>query len=165
MHRIKNCLLAALPAALTVVPAHAQTRLFTDYGLELCDSSRPGEPRCTELSGGIEVKLTGATRRDVSGRTLYEATTADGATKGWITESERKNLLSDERVQMSCTQGLRIGMSEADVLASCWGKPRSRRRTGVEGLMRDQWSYGDGRYLYFDNGRLLAIEDVTGALR
>jgi hypothetical protein len=31
--------------------------------------------------------------------------------------------------------------------------------------MRDQWSYGDGRYLYFDNGRLLAIEDVTGALR
>jgi len=59
---------------------------------------------------------------------------------------------------MSCTENLRIGMSEADVLASCWGKPRSRRRTGVEGLMRDQWSYGDGRYLYFDNGRLLAIE-------
>jgi len=158
MHRIQHCVLAALLAVLIIVPAHGQTRLFTDYGLELCDSSRAGEPRCTELSGGIEVKLTGATRRDAGGRTLYEATTADGATRGWITESQRRNLLSDDRVQMSCTGNLRIGMSEEEVLASCWGKPRSRRRTGVEGLMRDQWSYGDGRYLYFDNGRLLAIE-------
>jgi hypothetical protein len=24
--------------------------------------------------------------------------------------------------------------------------------------MRDQWIYGEGRYLYFDNGRLFAIE-------
>jgi hypothetical protein len=156
--RIKNSVLAALPAVLMFVPAHAETRLFTDYGLELCESSGPGE-NCTELSGGIEVKLTGATRRDARGRTLYEATTADGATKGWITASQRKSLLSDDRVQtMSCTQNPRIGMSEEEVLASCWGKPRSRRRTGVEGLMRDQWIYGDGRYLYFDNGRLFAIE-------
>jgi hypothetical protein len=49
-------------------------------------------------------------------------------------------------------------MSEEQVLASCWGKPKSRRRVGVEGLMRDQWIYGEGRYLYFDNGRLFAIE-------
>ena len=157
-HRIKNSLLAALPAVLMFVPAHAETRYFTDFGLDLCEASRPGE-HCTELGGGIEVKLTGATRRDAGGRTLYEATTRDGATKGWITESQRRSLLSDDRVQtMSCTQSPRIGMSEQEVLASCWGKPRSRRRTGVEGLMRDQWIYGDGRYLYFDNGRLLAIE-------
>jgi hypothetical protein len=158
MHRIRNSVLAALPAVLMFVPAHAETRLFTDYDLELCDASRPGESHCTELSGGIEVKLTGATRRDASGRTLYEATTADGATRGWITEAQRKGLLSDDRVQTSCSENLRIGMSEEEVLASCWGKPRSRRRTGVEGLIRDQWSYGDGRYLYFDNGRLFAIE-------
>jgi hypothetical protein len=160
IHRIKNSVLAALPAVLMLVPAHAETRYFTDFGLDLCESSRPGEqPRCTELGGGIEVKLTGATRRDARGRTLYEATTPDGVTKGWITESEKKSLLSDDRVQtMSCTQDLQIGMSEQEVLASCWGKPRSRRRTGVEGLMRDQWIYGDGRYLYFDNGLLFAIE-------
>jgi hypothetical protein len=160
LHRIKHSLWVALPAVLLAVPAHAETRYFTDFGLDLCEAARPGEqPRCTELSGGIEVKLTGATRKDAGGRTLYEATTRDGATKGWITESQRKSLLSDDRVQtMSCTQSPRIGMSEEEVLASCWGKPRSRRRTGVEGLMRDQWSYGDGRYLYFDNGRLLAIE-------
>ena len=159
IHRIKHSLLAALPALLMVVPAHAETRFFTDYGLEFCDSSTPGEPRCTELSGGIEVKLTGATRKDASGRTLYEVTTAIGATKGWITETEKKSLLSADRAQAtSCAQSPRIGMSEEEVLASCWGKPRIRRRIGVEGLMRDQWIYGDGRYLYFEDVRLFAIE-------
>jgi hypothetical protein len=157
IYQIKNSLLAALPAALMFVPAHGETRLFTDFDLDLCESSRPGE-NCTELSAGIEVKLTGATRRDARGRTLYEVTTLDGAAKGWITESQRKSLLIEDRVQMSCTQDPRIGMSEEEVLASCWGKPQNRRRTGVEGLMRDQWIYGDGRYLYFDNGRLFAIE-------
>jgi hypothetical protein len=70
-------------------------------------------------------------------------------------------VLIEDRVQMSCTQDPRIGMSEEEVLASCWGKPQNRRRTGVEGLMRDQWIYGDGRYLYFDNGHLVAIEEAV----
>jgi hypothetical protein len=159
LHRIRISVLAALPAILTLVPAHAETRLFTDYGLELCDSSGPGQPNCKELPGGIEIKLTGTTRRDANGRTLYEATTRDGAARGWITESQKRGLLVDDRPQaMSCSQTPQIGMSEAAVLASCWGKPKSRRRVGVEGLMRDQWIYGDGRYLYFDDGRLFAIE-------
>jgi len=158
IHQIKNTLLIASPAALLFVTAHAQTRLFTDFDLDLCESSRPGES-CSELSAGIEVKLTGATRRDSRGRTLYEVTTPDGAVKGWITEIQRKSLLIQERVQTSCTQDPRIGMSEEEVLVSCWGKPRNRRHIGVEGLMRDQWIYGDGRYLYFDNGHLIAIEE------
>ena len=160
IHQIKNSLLAALPAALMFVLAHAETRLFTDFDLDLCESSRPGE-NCTELSAGIEVKLTGATRRDARGRTLYEVTTLDGAAKGWITEIQRKSLRIEDRVLMSCTQDPRIGMSEEEVLVSCWGKPRNRRHIGVEGLMRDQWIYGDGRYLYFDNGHLVAIEEAV----
>ena len=96
--RIRNSLLAAVPAVLILVPAHAETRYFTDFGLDLCEASRTGE-NCTELGGGIEVKFTGATRKDARGRTLYEATTADGATKGWITESQRKSLLSENRAQ------------------------------------------------------------------
>ena len=159
IHRIKISVLAALPAALMVVLAHAETRFYTDYGLELCDAAKPEEPRCAELSGGIEIRFTGATRKDASGRTLYEATTVSGA-KGWITESQKRDLLSADRVEAttSCSQSPRIGMSEEEVLASCWGKPKIRRRIGVEGLMRDQWIYGDGRYLYFDDGRLFAIE-------
>src|SRR3954463_7780164 len=93
MHRFESLLLAALPAVLMLVAAHAETRLFTDYGLELCEPASPGEqPRCTELAGSTEVKLTGATRKDAGGRTLHEATTRDGATKGWITESQKSSL-------------------------------------------------------------------------
>jgi len=160
IHRIRNLLLAFLPTLLMLGPVHAEMRYFTDYGLELCEDASPGEqPRCTELSGGAEVKFTGATRKDAKGRTLYEATTRAGTTKGWITESEKRGLLSDDHVEAtSCSQTPQIGMSEDEVLASCWGKPKARRTIGVEGLMRDQWVYGDGRYLYFDNGRLFAIE-------
>jgi hypothetical protein len=149
-----------LSAVLMVVPAHAETRYFTDFGLDLCEAAAPGEqPHCTELSDAVELKFTGATRKDARGRTLYEATTRDGATKGWITESQKRALLVDDRPQaVSCSETPQIGMSEDQVLASCWGKPKSRGSIGVEGLMRDQWVYGDGRYLYFDNGRLFAIE-------
>jgi len=142
-----------------LVPAQAATRYYTDYGLELCDSSGAGEPRCTEVSGGTEIRFTGATRKDAAGRTLYEVTTPISTAKGWITEAQKGGLLSADRVDTtSCSQSPRIGMSEDEVLASCWGKPKTRRRIGVEGLMRDQWIYGDGRFLYFDNGRLFAIE-------
>ena len=160
IHRLKNSLLAALPAVLMVVPAHAEMQYFTDYGLELCEAAAPGEqPRCTELPGGTEVKFTGVTQKDAKGRTLYEATTRAGTAKGWITESQKRSLLADERVQAtSCWQTPQVGMTEDEVLASCWGKPKIRRSIGVEGLMRDQWVYGDGRFLYFDHGRLFAIE-------
>ena len=160
IHRIRNSLLAALPAVLMFVPAHAETRYFTDFGLDLCEAANAGEqPRCTELSDAVELKFTGATRKDARGRTLYEATTRDGATKGWITESQKRGLLVDDRpAAVSCSQTPQVGMTEEQVLASCWGKPKSRRSIGVEGLMRDQWVYGDGKFLYFDNGRLFAIE-------
>ena len=49
-------------------------------------------------------------------------------------------------------------MSEQEALKTCWGRPKFRRRVGVEGLMRDEWVYGEGRYLYFDNGKILAIQ-------
>jgi hypothetical protein len=158
--RIRNALLAALPAVLIVASAHAETRYFTDFGLDLCEAANPGEqPRCTELSDAVELKFTGATRKDAKGRTLFEATTRDGSAKGWITDSQKRGLLVDDRPQaISCSETPQIGMSEEQVLASCWGKPKSRRKVGVEGLMRDQWIYGEGRYLYFDNGRLFAIE-------
>jgi hypothetical protein len=160
LHRSKNLLLAVLPAALMAAPAHAETRYFTDFGLELCEAANPGEqPRCKELSDAVEIKFTGATRKDAKGRILYEAATRDGSAKGWITESQKQGLIVDDRPQaISCSQTPRVGMTEQQVLASCWGKPKSRRQIGVEGLMRDQWVYGEGRYLYFDNGRVFAIE-------
>jgi len=152
-----------LAVVLTVFPAQAETRWVGGYGLELCELNQSDKPKCVYLSTGREVELTGNRRRDAVGTTLYEVITTDGALKGWVSKSERDSLdLEDPSIigstQTSCNEP-EVGMSEQDVLATCWGKPRYRKRVGVEGLMRDQWVYGDGKFLYFDDGRLLAIEE------
>jgi hypothetical protein len=156
-----------LALLLSVFPAQAETRWVGGYGLEVCQlkGNQFDRSKCAYLSTGREVDLTGTSRRDGSGEIFYELRTTDGALKGWISKSERDTALESanpgigaDNKQTSCIEP-EIDMSEQEALASCWGKPRFRRRVGVEGLMRDQWVYGNGRNLYFDNGRLLAIEE------
>ena len=56
------------------------------------------------------------------------------------------------------TQGVKLGMSPADVLASAWGKPdRKNRSISAKGTV-EQWVYPDGQYLYFVNDALTRIE-------
>lgn len=56
------------------------------------------------------------------------------------------------------SEGVRVGMSEQDVLASSWGRPRKINRTTRASGVSEQWVY-DGGYLYFDNGVLTAIQN------
>lgn len=164
---LRIALIAALIALPWAARAQMEERWVGASGLTLCGPTGFGPRTCERLAPGTKVLFTGATRRDAAGRTQYEVTTEDGDTRGWVTASERDRSLEpedpydrEERARAACTQNQpRVGMSEQEVLSTCWGKPQYRRRTGVEGLMRDQWVYGDGKYLYFDNGHLLAIEE------
>lgn len=54
---------------------------------------------------------------------------------------------------------VRIGMSQQQVLASRWGAPVDIRRSITASHTREQWIYSQQRYLYFDNGRLDAIQE------
>jgi hypothetical protein len=145
---------------LTVVQAKAEMRRVGGYGLTLCNIR---QTNCVRLSTGTEIFLTGNIRRDPSGRTLYEAITTNGAAQGWFSERERDTEAptsenSSRYETDSCNGEPRVGMSEQEVLKTCWGKPKYRRRVGVEGLMRDEWVYGDGKYVYFDEGHVLATQ-------
>ncbi len=51
-----------------------------------------------------------------------------------------------------------LGMNK-EMCIEAWGTPISRNRTMVNGLISEQWVYGWGTYLYFDNGKLTAIQD------
>jgi hypothetical protein len=51
-----------------------------------------------------------------------------------------------------------LGMNKEMCIAS-WGNPIDINRTIVKGLTSEQWVYGWGTYLYFDNGLLSAIQD------
>ena len=55
--------------------------------------------------------------------------------------------------------GVRIGMTKEQVKNSNWGRPNSiNRSTGSFGT-HEQWIYGGGNYLYFDNGVLTSIQN------
>lgn len=53
---------------------------------------------------------------------------------------------------------VRLGMT-AEMCRASWGRPESINRTSVEGLVSEQWVYGGGNYLYFDNGILTSIQN------
>ncbi|WP_088226122.1 hypothetical protein [Desulfosporosinus sp. FKB] len=58
------------------------------------------------------------------------------------------------------TQGVRIGMTEQEVLDSSWGKPQKTNKTITAYGTTEQWVYADGNgYLYFDNGILTAVQN------
>lgn len=56
--------------------------------------------------------------------------------------------------------GARIGMTMNQVLnKTSWGEPQSVNRTTTRYGVREQWVYGNGNYLYFENGKLTAIQN------
>lgn len=55
-------------------------------------------------------------------------------------------------------EGVRIGMSKEQVLASNWGKPRKINRTSGANYEHEQWVY-DGGYLYFQGGLLTTVQN------
>ncbi len=56
-------------------------------------------------------------------------------------------------------QGVTIGMSKEQALASSWGKPQKVNRTISAYGEREQWVYGGSNYLYFENGTLTSIQN------
>jgi hypothetical protein len=63
-----------------------------------------------------------------------------------------------EEVARKKKEGVRVGMSKEDVVASMWGKPRKINRTTTAHGTREQWVY-DGGYLYFDEDTLTTIQN------
>jgi len=55
--------------------------------------------------------------------------------------------------------GVRIGMSEQDVLESNWGKPNDINTTTTASHVRQQWVYSYKGYLYFTDGILTSIQN------
>jgi len=71
-----------------------------------------------------------------------------------------KSLPTEAEVKaLAKTQGVRIGMTQQEVLDSSWGKPNKVNRTITANGTREQWVYDNGGYLYIDNGILTAIQN------
>lgn len=79
--------------------------------------------------------------------------------------SAQKTLQTEKRLADAAekkrkkSQGVSIGMSQTDVLESSWGKPKRINRTINKYKTREQWVYGNGYYLYFEDGVLSSIQN------
>ncbi|WP_291990629.1 hypothetical protein [Candidatus Accumulibacter sp. ACC007] len=79
-------------------------------------------------------------------------------------EAERENRDSEVAATKSAVatrkrDGVSLGMSEEDAIASSWGKPRHINRTQTSYGTSEQWVYGNGNYLYFTDGKLTRIQN------
>ena len=72
------------------------------------------------------------------------------------TEQEQKKLAA-EAAECRRRGGVNIGMSKAQVLASCWGKPQRVNTTYTAGLQHEQWVYGNN-YVYLRDGVVTSIQ-------
>lgn len=52
-----------------------------------------------------------------------------------------------------------IGMTASEVKASSWGSPNDINKTTTENGVHEQWVYGNGRYIYLDDGVVTAIQE------
>jgi hypothetical protein len=73
-------------------------------------------------------------------------------------EKESAAIAKREKIKKK-KEGVRIGMSQQDVLDSSWGKPTKINTTTRASGVREQWVYGSGNYLYFENGTLTSIQN------
>lgn len=75
-----------------------------------------------------------------------------------IENRQQKTYISAEQARKR-REGVSIGMTQDDVLASSWGRPKHIHKTTTVTSTREQWVYGTGSYLYFENSRLIAIQN------
>jgi hypothetical protein len=76
--------------------------------------------------------------------------------------ADLKALEKKEAAQLAAEKrkkGVSIGMTQADVLASSWGRPESINKSHYASGTHEQWVYGSGSYLYFENGILSSIQN------
>lgn len=74
-----------------------------------------------------------------------------------IATADRQEAAAMKRSKRS--QGVSIGMSKEDVIASSWGRPQRINKTTNAYGTSEQWVYGNGGYLYFDNDSLVSIQN------
>lgn len=73
------------------------------------------------------------------------------------------NVLSEhkttEEKEKRKQQGVYLGMTKQQVLDSSWGEPQKINTSIGSWGTHEQWVYGNGNYLYFENGKLTSIQN------
>lgn len=73
--------------------------------------------------------------------------------------AEQRAAKEAKQKEKSKSQGVYIGMTKQQVLDSMWGEPIKINTTTTKYGVSEQWVYPNNNYLYFENGKLTAIQN------
>ena len=73
--------------------------------------------------------------------------------------AEQKTAKKAKEKEKKKSQGVYIGMTKQQVLDSMWGDPTKINKTTTKYGISEQWVYPNNNYLYFENGKLTAIQN------
>lgn len=74
-------------------------------------------------------------------------------------DKKARQKMADQEAAYYKSKGVHIGMTKAEVLRSSWGTPTDINRTTTARGTREQWVYGGGNYLYFEDDKLVTIQN------
>jgi hypothetical protein len=184
MHRLTMLIAASLFAVSAMAQTKGPPALSADHALgdfpqaskyywlapsasvRLCPKPAPDildRIQCPELTRGkftvTEVVLFNQTP-------AYYRIEMEGGQTGYVRADDKAHFLDEDpqilarAPRANCDKlGVpKIGMTEAEAEQTCWAKPAAINRVNVANHIREQHVYGGGRYLYFENGILVAIE-------
>ncbi len=184
MHRLTMLIAASLFAVSAMAQTKGPPALSADHALgdfpqaskyywlapsasvRLCPKPAPDildRIQCPELTAGkftvTEVVLFNQTP-------AYYRIEMEGGQAGYVRADDKVNFVDEDPQILARAPGAncaklgvpKIGMTEADAEKTCWAKPVTVNRVNVANHIREQHVYGRDRYLYFENGILVAIE-------
>jgi hypothetical protein len=91
----------------------------------------------------------------------------EGGRTGYVRADDKTHFLDEDpqilarAPQANCARlgEPKLGMTTAEAEKTCWAKPLTVNRLNIANHIREQHVYGKGRYLYFENDILVAIEN------
>jgi hypothetical protein len=181
---LSGCAAAPPTPNTSFVPAHPQKyqvgekRFLSRYSEMVLWDGPPTSGKFDLFGTGPGIPITGL-RNGRQGFVIESYTPApnegyvikfDNGKHGWVKELDllltddeedhRKLVAAAKRSKAECDRrgGVRIGMTAAQVKASCWGAPQSVNKTTTAGGTDEQWVYGGSNYVYLTNGIVSAIQ-------
>jgi hypothetical protein len=101
-------------------------------------------------------------RVEVAGRTGYvHAEEFESVTHDDALEKQRQEVLAAAKAECERRGQPKIGMTTTQAVATCWGKPQRVIKTTTAAGVQQDFVYGGGHILRFENEKLTAILETT----
>lgn len=124
---------------------------------ETCDKAREVHERIRrEQAAEVEEREQQRARETAERQARLEAEQQREARQHSQQQAQRRKLAEELARRPPPSIGMTAGAARNQ---TNWGKPQSINRTTTAQGVREQWVYGPKHYLYFENGRLTAIQD------